>query len=269
MTYLQKILGLAALVLIANSASAEVTVNPMPLVNDNWRFSASINLWAPASQSTDTVRNRSYSSSSSIDQNISAAGPMAMFTLEAHKGDWGLMGDLVYWQSSYNNGTHYSRGDDSINLSNTATLTQTMFTGAVTYTAINTPGIYMDGLLGARYISSTMAVSDAQQLDLNGVVIKSHAGNPSRVNQTTDPVLGFKGRARIMDSSWFIPFYADAGKGSGSNNGTWQASLGVGDAFSWGEVALVYRAMGFHLKDNAGSSNWTNAGPQLSATVNF
>lgn len=269
MTYLQKILGLATLVLLANSASAEVAVNPMPLVNDNWRFSASINLWAPASQTTDTVRNRSYSSSNSIDQNISAAGPMAMFTLEAHKGDWGLMGDLVYWQSSYNNGTHYSRGDDAIYLSNTATLTQTMFTGAVTYTAINTPSIYMDGLLGARYISSTMALSDAQQLDRSGALIKSHAGYPSRVNQTTDPVLGFKGRARIMDSSWFIPFYADAGKGPGSNNGTWQASLGVGDAFSWGEVALVYRAMGFHLKDNAGSSNWTNAGPQLSATVNF
>lgn len=269
MTNLKRVLSLISFTLLVNAAHAQTSTNPMPTVNDNWRFSASINAWTPASQTTSTVRDRSFSSTSSISDNINAAGPMAMFTLEAHKGNWGVMGDLVYWQSSYKSGTHYSRGDDSVYLGNTATLTQTMFTGAATYTVLNTPSIYLDGLLGARYVSSTMTISDAQQLDRNGVVIKSHSGNPSRVNQTTDPVLGFKGRARIMDSSWFIPFYADAGKGSGSNNGTWQASLGVGDAFSWGEVALVYRAMGFHLKDTAGSSNWTNAGPQLSATMNF
>jgi len=45
--------------------------------------------------------------------------------------------------------------------------------------------------------------------------------------------------------------------------------LGIGDAFSWGDVTLAYRAMGFHLKDNAGSTNWTNGGPQISATINF
>lgn len=82
-------------------------------------------------------------------------------------------------------------------------------------------------------------------------------------------MIGFKGRARIMDSSWFIPYYADAGKGPGSNNGTWQALIGVGDAFSWGDITLAYRAMGFHLKAANGNTNYTNAGPQLSATINF
>ncbi|QWD74672.1 hypothetical protein FD961_02275 [Polynucleobacter sp. TSB-Sco08W16] len=273
MTKLYKLFALAGFAMIANAAYAQSTVNPMPTVNDNWRFSASINAWAPASQTTDSKADRSFSSSNSIDQNINAAGPMAMFTLEAHKGNWGVMGDLVYWQSKFNGSssdTRYIRGaDTSFYAGYSGSLTQTMFTGAATYTALNAPSIYLDGLLGARYISSTMALSDARQLDRNGNVLVAHAGNPSRVNYTTDPILGFKGRARIMDSSWFVPFYADAGKGPGSNNGTWQASLGVGDAFSWGEVALVYRAMGFHLKDTSGSSNWTNAGPQLSATINF
>jgi len=271
MTIFKRFLGLISLVLLANAAYAETSTNPMPTVNDSWRFSATISAWAPESLTTNTIRDRSVSSTSSIDQNINAAGPMAMFTLEAHKGNWGVMGDLVYWQSLASGGaSKYVRAADGTFYGGyNAAVTQTMFTGAATYTALNNSSIYLDALLGARYISSTSTLSDATQFDRNGNVIAARAGNPSRVNQTTDPILGFKGRARIMDSSWFVPFYADAGKGPGSNNGTWQASLGVGDAFSWGEVALVYRAMGFHLKDNAGSSNWTNAGPQLSATINF
>ncbi len=265
-----KSIVVTALLVIGISAQAQ-TINPMPTVSDDWRFSGTISAWAPATWVTDTIKNRSVTSDSSISQNIDGAGPMAMFSLEAHKGNWGVMGDLVYWQSTGSGSSvHTLRGKDSYFYSGyNATMKQTMFTAAATYTALNTPTVYLDGLLGARYISSTTSIVDAQRLDLNGRVVDSRAGNPSRVNQTTDPVIGFKGRARIYDTSWFVPFYADAGKGPGSNNGTWQALLGVGDAFSWGDVTLAYRAMGFHLKDNAGSTNWTNAGPQLSATINF
>jgi len=262
---------IAALFIGAAVCAQAQTINPMPKVSDDWSYSGNISAWAPATWVTDTIGNRSITSDSSISQNVNGAGPMAMFTLEAHKGNWGVMGDLVYWQSTGSGSSvHTLRGKDNYFYAGyNATMKQTMFTAAATYTALNTSSVYLDGLLGARYISSTTSVVDVKQLDLNGSVVASHAGNPSRVNQTTDPVIGFKGRARIYDTSWFIPFYADAGKGSGSNNGTWQALLGIGDAFSWGDVTLAYRAMGFHLKDNAGSTNWTNGGPQISATINF
>jgi len=81
--------------------------------------------------------------------------------------------------------------------------------------------------------------------------------------------VGFKGRYRIADTSWFIPFYADGGKGPGSNDTTWQLQAGVGDAFSWGDVTLTYRALGFILPDNHGGTNYTSSGPQLAATINF
>jgi hypothetical protein len=269
---LQTALLLVASFMVSFIASVQAqTVNPIPMVTDDWRFSATVSAWAPASWTTDTMGNRSAISDSSINQNISGSGGMAMFTLEAHKGDWGLMEDLVYWQSTGSSNTLRTlRGrDNTLDYGYNAAVTQTMLTSAVTYTAIKSSSLYIDGLLGARYISSTTTISDAVSVDHDGRVVRAHAGNPSYVNQTTDPVIGFKGRMRVMDSSWFIPFYVDGGKGPGSNNGTWQALIGVGDVFSWGDVTLAYRAMGFHLKDNTGSSNWTNAGPQLSATVNF
>ena len=280
MTKLIKLLSLVCIGLAAQGVCAQSGVNPMPKVSDEWRFSASINAWAPATwvTVTDNTRELSKSTESTISDNISGAGPMAMFTLEAHKGNWGVMGDLVYWQStgSYSE-TRYLRGRDNVfYASQNANVKQTMFTGAATYTAYNSSSLYLDGLLGARYISSTTSLSNSAQLDHNGRVVTTLdgrklavSGNPSSVSQTTDPVIGFKGRARIMDSSWFVPFYADVGKGPGSNNGTWQALLGIGDAFSWGDVTLAYRAMGFHLNSNTGTTNYTNAGPQLSATINF
>ena len=248
------------------------TVNPMPKVSDDWRFSVSINAWAPESWTTTTVGKLSKSSYSSISDNLNSAGGFAQLTGEAHKGNWGLMADLVYWQMlGSGSKTRYapSRDDASIYAGINGKDTQTILTLAGTYTAYNSNNLYLDGLAGARYITSTTTLDATAKIALDGTTVASTARYPSATNQTIDPVIGFKGRARISDTSWFVPFYADIGKGPSSNNGTWQTMIGVGNAYSWGDVTLAYRAMGFHLNGVVGKTNYTNAGPQLSATFNF
>ena len=267
--------SIIATLFISSAVCAQAqTVNPMPQVNNDWRFSGTISGWAPASWATVSTDDLSRSANSSIGDNIKSAGGMAMLTAEAHKGDWGLMGDLVYWQmlGDSNKVVPILRGKGSIDLGTNSKTTQTMLTIAATYTAYNSPSLYLDGLAGARYISSTSTLTATSNLsvDASGRVISSSVSRyPSRVDQTTDPVIGFKGRARISDTSWFVPFYADAGKGPGSNNTTWQALIGVGNAYSWGDVTLAYRAMYFDLEAHIGTTKFLNAGPQLSATVNF
>ena len=115
MKILAYILSLS-LLLVTLETSAQA-VNPMPVVNDNWRFSGTISGWTPASWITTSAGKYSANSDSSINQNLSSAGTAGMFTLEAHKGNWGLMGDLVYWQFSGSGGTtYYTRrpGDGSL-----------------------------------------------------------------------------------------------------------------------------------------------------------
>jgi len=274
-TYTQAIKSMVATALLTIGISAQAqTINPMPKVNDDWRFSGTISGWAPASWATVSTDRISKSVDSSISDNIKSAGGMAMLTAEAHKGNWGLMGDLVYWQmlGDSNKVAPILNGAGSIDVGANSKATQTMLTIAATYTAYNSPSLYLDGLAGARYISSTSTLAATGNISVNAggnVTNTTVSRYPSRVDQTTDPVIGFKGRARISDTSWFVPFYADAGKGPGSNNTTWQALVGVGNAYSWGDVTLAYRAMYFDLESHIGTTKFLNAGPQLSATINF
>ena len=254
------------------SSQAQV-INPIPVVNDDWRFSASINGWAPASWVTASAGSLSKSADSSISDNINSAGALAMLTGEAHKGDWGILTDLVYWQMGGNiNKTTYmeNRFDipNSLYAGVNTKATQTMLTIAGTYTAYKSDSLYLDALVGARYISSTTSLNATAKVSVAGASI-STSGNPSFVNQTTDPLIGFNGRARIADTSWFIPFYADVGKGPGANNTTWQTLLGVGNAYAWGDITLAYRAMYFDLDSRVARTKFLNAGPQLAATFNF
>jgi len=260
-------LALATLVFVVGAGAQ--TINPMPKVSDDWRFSVSINAWAPESWTTTTVGRRSESDHSSISDNLNSAGGFAQLTGEAHKGNWGLMADLVYWQMVGASKYVPIKDGSGIYAGANGKDTQTILTLAGTYTAHNSNSLYLDGLVGVRYISSTLTLDPTAKLVTNGTTVALAERNYSRTNQTTDPVIGFKGRTRIADTSWFVPFYADIGKGPGANNGTWQALIGVGNAYSWGDVTLAYRAMSFHLNGNDGKTNYTNAGPQLSATFNF
>ena len=52
-------------------------------------------------------------------------------------------------------------------------------------------------------------------------------------------IVGAKGRIKLGQSDWFVPYYVDVG--GGSSVFTWQGVVGVGYAFKWGGVQLDYR----------------------------
>ena len=79
--------SILALAGLASAQAQSVTVNPIPVVNDDWRVSASINGWGSASSATLTEGRRSVTSTNSISQNLSDATAGALFSAEAHKGD--------------------------------------------------------------------------------------------------------------------------------------------------------------------------------------
>ena len=70
---------------------------------------------------------------------------------------------------------------------------------------------------------------------------------------------------RFGDGKWFMPYYADIG--TGSNQWTWQALLGVGYRFGWGELSLVVRSLSYYFDDDKLDLRMT--GPALGATFNF
>jgi hypothetical protein len=80
-----------------------------------------------------------------------------------------------------------------------------------------------------------------------------------------DAIVGFKGQVRFGDSKWSMPYYFDIG--AGESNWTWQALVGVGYQFSWGELSLVMRSLNYYFDDNKLDLHLT--GPALGATFTF
>jgi hypothetical protein len=256
--YLRIFVTTTTLFMGASSAWAQNTPNPIPTLSDEWRFSVTPYVWTPSLNSTLYLNNspigRADLSTSSILSDLNTA---AMLSGEAHKGKWGIMGDLIYVEI-INQGAKVIGQTD---VGSTATVKNTIFTAAVTYTFAHTQDLYADALVGARLLSTSANLNVRAQGYPNETL--------SNTTTTTDPIIGFKGRFRLGDGTWYVPFYADFGGGGGSTNITWQALIGVGKAFDWGDVTLGYRALYYDMKSGATLQKTTMAGPALGLTINF
>ena len=90
-------------------------------------------------------------------------------------------------------------------------------------------------------------------------------GKVSQTLNKWDAIAGFKGQVRFGETNWFMPYYADIG--TGSDNWTWQAIVGVGYRFGWGELSLVVRSLSYYFDDDKLDLRLT--GPALGATFAF
>ena len=256
----QLLIGVLA---FTSMAYAQSDASPVPKVSDEWRFSITPYIWTPGINGTlyynNTALGSSNLSSSNILSKLSAAG---MITGEAHKGNWGAMADFMYVQFKNTSSTAVGQTD----LGSNSTLAGSILTGAATYTLVQNSSVYLDGLIGARGLSLTASSNMNVPLTrVNATLTR----NPSVTATTTDPIIGLKGRVRIADSTWFVPYYGDIGGGGGSTTSTWQAMVGVGKQFSWGDIALVYRALYYDMHNGGLMQNTTMAGPALGVTFIF
>jgi hypothetical protein len=252
-------------------AHADESLSPLPKISDDWRFEVTPYLWGAGVTSTlvynDRYINTAKLSTSNVLGDLKSGG---MITAEAHKGNWGILGDIVSATLQTTGGSTVvvptrQFGAVPVNAADKATLQQNMITGAVTYTVLNNQSAYVDGLVGARGITATATVS----LDLSAYGM-SRATNDSKSVSTIDPIVGFKGRYRIADSTWYVPFYGDVGSGGGTTNVTWQGIIGVGKTFEkWVDASLAYRYMYYDMKGDGLLQKTTFKGPQLAVTFKF
>jgi hypothetical protein len=83
-----------------------------------------------------------------------------------------------------------------------------------------------------------------------------------------DAIAGVKGRIRLSASgAWFMSYYADVG--TGASQLTWQGLIGLGHAFSWGDLHLAYRYLHYSTDDGELMEDVNQMGPALGATFRF
>jgi len=246
----------------AVSAQSSADTSPIPKVSDEWRFEVTPYLWGSGIRGTVNLNNdlakSADMSTSNVLSNLKSGG---MIAAEAHKGNWGIMGDFIS-ATLQNSGSVPIEGG-AATIADKITLQQTVLTGAFTYTLANTKDAYVDALLGVRAIDITATISG----NLVGTPDKESI---SKKTSTIDPIIGAKGRYRIANSSWYIPFYGDIGSGGGTTNVTWQVMAGVGKTFNKVvDASLAYRALYYDMKDSGVLAKTTMLGPQVAVTFKF
>nr|WP_315127661.1 hypothetical protein [uncultured Polynucleobacter sp.] len=254
-TLIKTLVGVFALTSLATHANAADELSPIPKISSEWRFEVTPYLWAPAIKGTlglDSGLAKSADfTSSDVVSNLKSGG---MISAEVHQGRWGVMGDVVS-ATLQKTGAIPNTGDT---VGDKITLQQTILTGLATYTVANTKNAYVDALFGARAIYATAT------LNVSGY------GTASKTTSTVDPIVGAKGRYRIADSTWYVPFYGDIGSGGGTTNLTWQAMAGVGKTFNQlVDASLTYRALYYDMKDGGVLQKTTMLGPQVAVTFKF
>jgi hypothetical protein len=245
-------------------AQGSADASPIPKVSDEWRFEVTPYLWGTGIRGTVNLNDSAAKSADMSSSNVlSDLKSGAMIAAEAHKGKWGIMGDLVSATLQNSGSVPVRTPDGRATLGDKVTVQQTILTGAFSYTLANTKNAYVDALLGVRAIDVTATLD----LTVEGTSIKRSI---SKKTSTVDPIIGAKGRYRIADSTWYIPFYGDIGGGGGTTDLTWQAMTGIGKTFNKVvDASLTYRALYYDMKDGGVLQKTTMLGPQVAVTFKF
>lgn len=231
-----------------------------------WQFGAMLYGWLP-SVSGDlnyALPRDTGGGSVSVDADkiLDALNFTFMASFEARKGDWSVFTDVIY----------LDLGDDaskSATLSSGATrtlldadleLTGWVWTFAGGYTIWRNERSYLDLLAGARLLSLDT------ELKLSGAGPFARQRKAEDSVDLWDGIVGATGRLALGDR-WFLPYYGDIG--AGGSDTTWQVAAGVGYAFDWGEIMLLYRHLEYDQGDDELLKDVSFSGGMLGVNFRF
>lgn len=245
-----------ALVSQAAVADSSTTINPIPSITEEWKYSVTPYAWLPG-VSADIPNIRSDSSADiSAGDVLRHLDGAAMISGQANYGRWGLMADIAHAELS-KQGVH----GRNLGVNTSFSVKLTTYTAAFTYNLVHQPDLSIDSVVGLRNVNATVG------WNINLPNLPDPVG--SKKANATDPILGVKGRHRIATTDWFIPFYFDIGAPGNRTDATWQAMVGVGKAYTWGDVMLGYRALYYDMKYGEPLQKTTLAGFTLGLGFKF
>ena len=258
-------------VLAAGNASAQ-EVN---LWDGQWHFSVTPYAWAPWMYTTvqlpPIVGGGNPTIATEPSQYLKDVKVVALLEGSIQKGDWGIWTDLVYLNlqasPSRTEQIGLPGGDRTlpVSLALNAGARAAIWTLAPSYTAIHNDGGTLDVIAGIRYTSLRVSVS--YELTAPPTPLMRGGGFwPTR--DGTDGIVGIKGTLRLSgDGKWYLPYEADVG--DGSKNWQWNAILGVGYRFHWGDVTLACRNLTYQRSGDAVLEKVRMTGPAFGATFRW
>jgi hypothetical protein len=150
-------------------------------------------------------------------------------------------------------------------------LTAYIWTLAGGYTLVRGYRGNFDLIAGVRYLAVPVTVDYSLALTLtgprgNGATFGGNGNSVSGSGNVWNGIGGFRGRVRLGDTNFFIPYYFDIGGGGSSP--TWQISSGLAYYASWVDISATYRYLSF--EQNSGVVRHLEVkGPMIMASFSF
>lgn len=263
------ILALAAAALLPGAAQAQRAPAPA----EKWEVQATLYGWFPSlsGQSKYPVDSGGSSVNVNADKLIDSVNGFFMGSLGAHNGRWGVFTDYMYLDVG---GTKSQTRDFTIgNIglpANTSAdlgldLTGSIWTLAGEYRVKSDPDLKVDLLAGLRMLDLEQKLNWAIAGSLGNIAAASRAGSLTASQTYWDAIIGVKGRYTFgADRKWSVPFYLDVG--NGDSDQTWQAAIGLGYSFGWGDIHAMYRYLEYSMKSGNIMQDLSLSGPMIGAT---
>lgn len=253
----QPVSRIAAIVATALAVSGTPMASNAQESTEGWKFSLMPYLWLPT---IDAKLNFGPVAASRLESEISLAPSdwlpdlkmTGLLAGEARYGNWLIAGDYIYMNlgssESHINTRNFGLGPVQIvDTGSDASLKTTIWSVVGGYSVVSTPAASVDVIAGVRYLSLKSTTDWNLNADVTGPngnsVILPRSGSVRKSANATTGIVGAKGRVKLGESNWFVPFYVDVGGGDSVT--TWQAAAGIGYTYSWGDVRLDYRYMSF------------------------
>lgn len=264
------ILGLGALA--SGTAAAADEVN---MWDGQWHFDVSPYAWVPFLYVTVQLPPKAGGGTPTEEvqpsQYLKYVQMGALFEASVRKGDWSVWTDFVYLnlQASPTHEREIGLPGGNATLSVIRTidtgLRAAIWTLAPTYTVMNNDVGTLDVMAGLRY--SSFRVSLAYEFTAPPTNLKV-GGGFWPVKDSTDGLVGIKGSLRLShDGKWYLPYEADVA--DGSKNWQYNAILGVGYRFHWGDLTLAARNLTYQTTGTQRIEKLRFTGPIFGATFRW
>jgi hypothetical protein len=243
---------------------------------NDWRFEASIYAYLPTISGTSTFPPQGGGSSASVDiatilDNLKMT---FMGSFEARRGPWGLLVDVIYLDvgDTREQSQGLSIGGIGIPADVDAKVSYDLkgwvSTFAGTYRLVANQGYTGDVLVGTRVLNMRPSLSWQLTGNVASIPVLDQQGSREEETQDWDLIVGFKGRASLApDGRWFVPYYLDVG--TGESQFTWQAMVGIGYAFGWGDVVGSWRYIDYRMESGKPLADLRFNGPAIAAVFRW
>lgn len=253
---------------------------------DRWTFSLTPYLWLPSLDADLRYGPPAAGGSAprvkvNAEDILNALDFAFMISADARKGRWSIGTDFVYVSFSTDKSgiqsVDFNPGSGPIPVTNiTLNLgTEVEFKGSIWtlfggYSLLHEPRATLDFIGGFRYADLEFTTNwqlGATVTGPPGTAAFARTGSVSQSVGIWDAIVGVRGRFKLGDSNWHVPYYLDVG--AGDSKLTWQGVAGISYSFKWGDIGLVYRYLSYEQGGNKLIEDLTLKGPALGATFRF